>query len=566
MTQSTTAETYPIELAVPPQPANASGKQISIDEIIETFQAVTEDIAQIGKLNTEEKTLVSNFLSMLQKNMQQITPSIAVSVSVLPFRAGSVTQANIYPNGQLEVHFETENVEFIDLREPRNRDLMMVVIDDVMPKFEALALEFAAQKLRKPPVEEPPHIKVPASEPPALAIQEPLPVPEPLSLPEVAAEPPVSLPTPEPEPAPTEEVPEELPKIAEPHGPDLMAQRNAQIETVAAETLNWLDMLGGEVFEQEPVSKYFDDWMVNLRQIMLSFESNEVIGADEAFNVQCNQIFGQIQDELDNRIANEADIAVSYRTLVENRYLLNKIDEEHAAQTKQLVEKGTSAIETLMRSMANIERELAEVQAVKVSYRHPMQKMAKDQKITELTQKLNSVKKRLAMAVGTSSVDGGKSGDIEAQFEAQTKMLEEKRKVAMDLLNKNVDDLANEISKLKMTKTSNPIKKVAIQQQVFETEQKFVDAKKRLQLAEQNSSYEMEQLRAEFEKKKQAALGKMQTLEKDIATKTVDNSAEVRKQAAKALAEAVKSLAQKKTATPLNNPENSVPEVAEGTV
>ena len=47
---------------------------------------------------------------------------------------------------------------------------------------------------------------------------------------------------------------------------------------------------------------------------------------------------------------------------------------------KQLVEKGTSAIETLMHSMANIEKELAEAQAVKVSYRHPMQKMARTRK------------------------------------------------------------------------------------------------------------------------------------------------------------------------------------------
>ena len=389
--------------------------------------------------------------------------------------------------------------------------------------------------------------------------------PEPLPIPIAAAEPPISLPEPEPAPIEPEPILEEPPKVEEPTQIDptieLLAERNAKIESVTTEALTYLDMLGDEVFEQEPVSKYFDDWMVNLRQVILSFESNTAIGADETFSAQYNQIFGQIQDELDNRIANEADIAVSYRTFVENRYLLDKIDEEHAAQTKQLVEKGTSAIETLMRSMANIEKELSEAQAVKVSYRHPMQKMAQDQKVSELTQRLNSVKKRLAMAVGTSSTDSGKSGDIESQFEAQTKMLEEKRKFAMDLLNKNVDDLANEIAKLKMTKTSNPLKKVAIQQQVFETEQKFFDAKKRLQLAEQNSSYEMEQLRAEFEKKKQAAMGKVQTLEKDIATKAVDNSAGVRKEAAKALVDAVKSLAQRKTEAPIPKNEPAEPEV-----
>jgi C4-dicarboxylate-specific signal transduction histidine kinase len=126
----------------------------------------------------------------------------------------------------------------------------------------------------------------------------------------------------------------------------------------------------------------------------------------------------------------------------------------------------------------------------------------------------------------------------------------------MGFLNKNVDELANEIAKLKMFKKSNPVKKGAIQQQVFETEQKLFDVKKRLELAEKSSSYELEQLRAEYEKKKQA-LGKMQSLEQNIATKTVDASAEVRKEAAKALVQAVKLLSQRKTAASMEKPLNS---------
>ena len=173
-----------------------------------------------------------------------------------------------------------------------------------------------------------------------------------------------------------------------------------------------------------------------------------------------------------------SSIAVSYRTLIENRYLLNKIDEEHAAQTKQLVEKGTSAIETLMRSMANIEKELSEAQAVKVSYRHPMQKMAQDQKVSELTQRLDSAK------------NGWQWQSVHPpRTRANQEISNHNSKRKPRCLKRNANspwsskqerrDLANEIAKLKMTKTSNPLKKVAIQQQVFETEQKFFDAKKR---------------------------------------------------------------------------------------
>jgi hypothetical protein len=334
----------------------------------------------------------------------------------------------------------------------------------------------------------------------------------------------------------------------------MLAERNGKIDAAANEALTFLNMLGTEVFEQEPVSKYFDDWMVNLRQTILSFESNEAIGADETFNASYNTIFGKIQEELDNRIAMEGDMAVSLRTLVENRYLLNKIEQEQKEETKKFVEKGANNIETLMHSMVNIEKELAEAQAVKVSIMHPMQKMAKDQKVAELTQKLNSVKKRLALAVGSSSTGDGKSGDLDAQFEVQAKMLEEKRKIAIAMLNKNVDDIFNEIAKLKMTKTSNPIKKVTIQQNIAELETKMVEAKKSVTMAEQNSSNELKKLKEEFEKKKQAALGNVQTLEKDIAKKAVDNSAGVRKQAADELVAAVKALAAKKQAVPLEQP------------
>jgi hypothetical protein len=523
-----------------------SKRQISVEEIVATFQTVGQDISDIGKLTSDETVAVEQFLSCLKECMPPVSSSIAVTPSIIPIDIGVVVQAYIQPNGHLEVIFTDGNRKVLDLSEVKYRGLMVAVMNDVLPKFEALTQELIEERLRQPAIPEPPHVEMPAPPPPA---------PEPpAQIPMVAAEPPVTL----PEPAPIEEPPKEEPLIAEP-APDLLAERNAQIDMVTTETLGYLETLGGEVFEQEPVSKYFDDWMVNLRQIIMSFESSEVIGQDEAFSGECNQIFGNIEDELSKRIANEADMQVSLKTLVENRYLLNKINEGYAAQTKELVDKGKSAIENLMHTMQSIEKELTEVQQIKVSYRHPLQKMAKDQKISELTQKLNAVKRRLAMAVGTSSTGAGKPGDLAAEFEAQLRELEDKRKIAMDFLSKNVADLQAQIDEVRKNKTNNPLKRVANQQQLFETNEKLIDAKKRLALAELNSSAEMENLRSEYEKKKQAALGKVQSLEKDIATKAVDNSAGVRKEAAEALAEAVKSLAERKKAAPLSPPAEVAP-------
>jgi hypothetical protein len=563
MNQNQAADTIFVEYDTTPpaQRPNTPKKPISIDEIAETFQSVAEDIQQIGKLTNEENSFITGFIKSLKINMEPWTNQLAVSTKVIPIDYGVISQAYIHPNAVLELIYPDGSHSNVDLSEAKHRDLMMAVFDDVVPKFEALTLEIADARLHpKPKAVETPKIAAPAPIPvPVMPEPAPVPVivaaPEPVKQPEPT--PAIETQIPEPEPTP------EPPAIEEPQAIDpaiqLLSDRNAKIEAITTETLTYLDMLGGEVFEQEPVSKYFDDWMVNLRQVILSFESNPAVGADEGFNAQYNKIFGQIQEELDNRVALEGDMAVSYRTLVEKRYLLNKIDEEHAEQTKQFVEKGTNNIEAIMLSMANIEKELLEAQAIKVSYLHPMQLMAKDQKVNELTQKLNSFKKRLALAIGSSSTDTGKPGDSESQFEAQMKMLESKRKVAMDLLNREVDQLANEIATLKITKTSNPIKKVAMQQQVFDLEVKLFNAKKRLTLAEQNSSDEMQKLKEEYEKKKKDALGNVQTLEKDIATKAVDNSAGVRKDTAAALAKAVKDLSEKKLAVPLANPASPAP-------
>jgi hypothetical protein len=531
--------------------AGANRKQISLVEIAESFAVVQQDILQIGNLTSKEKVLASQCLVALTAYMRSITKLVDVSTTVIPISLGLVSQAQIGPTGHLLLFFSDGSSEIVDLTDVANRDLMMAVVGDLLPKFEAIIMEIEASKLCKVVVEEPPKIEVPnvapapiISEPPpltAVAVETTALVVEPLfniAEPEIEPEPASAI---EPQPALIEVDPT----------PALLAERNSQIESAALETLTILDTLGDEVFEQKPVSKYFDDWMVNLHQVILFFESNKAIGADEKFSAEYNHVFGKIEDELTTIIANEADVQVSLRTLVENRYLLNKIDEGYVAESKQLVAKGKSQIDNLMRTLQSIENEKAKIEQVKTSYRHLKEKMGRDQKITELTQKINATKKRLAFAVGTSSVGSGLTSDLDADFETQSRELTAKREAAFEVLMQNVQDLSDQLDFLKKLKPINPVKKVANQQQIFENTEKLVEAKRRLQVAEQDSSAQMERLREEHKKKKQAALGQVQSLEKNIAVKDHDNSAYVRKEAAKLLLEAVKACVERKKAQPM---------------
>jgi hypothetical protein len=120
-------------------------KQVTIQEIVESLKNIAEDIGQLTELNSEEKILVTQFFSSLFKLMQPLAPSIVVDQLTLPARLGNVVQAHIDPTGHLILQFDDNHIELKDLSESKNRDLMITVVEDVMPKFKSLT---NAQKIK----------------------------------------------------------------------------------------------------------------------------------------------------------------------------------------------------------------------------------------------------------------------------------------------------------------------------------------------------------------------------------------------------------------------------------
>ena len=146
MTQEAVIKQEPAEIFTS-QEANHTEKkkQVSIQELVESLKRTADDIGQISELTSEEKILISQFFSSLFKLMQPLTPSIAVSQLALPAEVGDVVQAHVDPTGHLILQFEDGHVELKDLSEERNRDLMTVVVEDVLPKFKSLT---SMQKLK----------------------------------------------------------------------------------------------------------------------------------------------------------------------------------------------------------------------------------------------------------------------------------------------------------------------------------------------------------------------------------------------------------------------------------
>jgi hypothetical protein len=232
-------------------------------------------------------------------------------------------------------------------------------------------------------------------------------------------------------------------------------------EEVMEKTLGSLNRLGSQTFALSPFSQYFDDWLVNLRQVVSEFESSPAITVDEAFVKERTQILADVEGELAKKKLKETELETSAKALAEINHLLVEIDAQYAAQTRELAQKRNRDIERLTKNVHNLEEELSLTEQIKTSFLNPFAKKAKTQKKEEVTQKLAAAKKELELAV-------------------------------------------------------------------------------------QGFGVEQEKFHDEYEKKKQAALERVQSLEKEIVNIETDSSLETRQTATNALGNAVKALIQRK--------------------
>ncbi len=139
MTQETVVKDRPAEIFASVEPQKIEKKkEISIQELVESLKSTADDIGQISELSSEEKILIVQFFSSLLKLMQPLAPSISVDQSALPAQLSDVVQAHVDPTGHLILQFEDGHIELKNLSEEKNRDILTLVVVDIMPKFKSL--------------------------------------------------------------------------------------------------------------------------------------------------------------------------------------------------------------------------------------------------------------------------------------------------------------------------------------------------------------------------------------------------------------------------------------------
>lgn len=184
-----------------------------------------------------------------------------------------------------------------------------------------------------------------------------------------------------------------------------------------------------------------------------------------------------------------------------------------------------------------------------------------DQFVKERTQILLDVERELAErrlkektleeSAKALSEENHKLADIDAENAEKNKETAEKRNADIKRLTQNVHDLEGELERTGQMKTSffGFTKKAKAKKQAEES-QKLNAAKSELELAVQNFTAEQEKFHDEYEKRKQAAIERVQSLEKEIVQLETDSSLQTRQTTCNDLAKAVQSLVQRKTLQP----------------
>jgi hypothetical protein len=194
--------------------------------------------------------------------------------------------------------------------------------------------------------------------------------------------------------------------------------RYAQEETpvpplgeVVEKTLVKLRNLGSQKFAISPFSQYFDDWLVNVREVLSEFESSPAVVVDEEFVKERSQVFLDVEREFAETRLKEAALEETAKNLPDANHLIVQIDVEYAVKSRENGLKRNSEVQRLTRNVHDLEEELDRVSRIKTSLFGSFSKKAKAQKEAEATRKLNSAKTELKLVAQNFTVEQEKLHD-----------------------------------------------------------------------------------------------------------------------------------------------------------
>jgi archaellum component FlaC len=179
---------------------------------------------------------------------------------------------------------------------------------------------------------------------------------------------------------------------------------------ITEKTLGSLKRLGEQKFAVSPFSRYFDDWLLNLKEVLTEFETNPDVTVDDAFVEERERIIAKIEEEFNGAKQREATLNESVKELTDKNHCLVELDAEYAANTRDLGPKNNAELKELTHAVQHLEEELEDVRALKTSF-FGFTKKAKAKREVEVLGRLDVAKKAVESAVEKFKVEQEKLHD-----------------------------------------------------------------------------------------------------------------------------------------------------------
>jgi DNA repair exonuclease SbcCD ATPase subunit len=183
------------------------------------------------------------------------------------------------------------------------------------------------------------------------------------------------------------------------------------LKEVAEKTLASITRLGSQTFALSPFSQYYDDWLVNLRQVVSEFELNPNVNADDAFVKERERIFLDIEAALAEKRLQESSVTGEAKALHDVNHQLTDADRDYAEKTRELSNKRNVDVQHLSNRVRELEDDIAGQQEVKISVFKINARKAAAQKLEQTKQELNKTKNELEVTLQNFTVEQEKLHD-----------------------------------------------------------------------------------------------------------------------------------------------------------
>jgi hypothetical protein len=234
----------------------------------------------------------------------------------------------------------------------------------------------------------------------------------------------------------------------QPSDKSLQEETKVSAKELVEKTLAESNRLGNQIFPLSPFSQYFDNWLVNLRQMVSEFESNSTIKVDEQFVKDCSQILLDVESALAKKRLEESNLSEDEKALSDNNKLLEETDKEYAEKTKELSSKRDSEVERLTKRIHELENEIGK-QEIRKSVRRIFKNKSREEyniarkkaaeKLDRTKGGLKATKNELEVALQSFSVD---QENLDDEYEKKNKEITERA----ESLHKELEKLETDTS------------------------------------------------------------------------------------------------------------------------